>query len=186
MLGTRTSLRGGPSTSRYTVGAGMNFKSYQRTIPNCPYARWNQPKGIPTRTSKGNKAFQNPKLPSNEYTCLRVHPPQLVVTLQNVHTKFLGNKYNTGLSHHFLSHSASEKYSPSTHCQDLSMTKEQATILLEEIQGLQEKSAITYLSGHPGPGFYSSVCCPEKGQRWTPIINLRKLCSFSTLQNGEC
>ena len=73
------------------------------------------------------------------------------------------------------------------------MTKEQATILLEEVQSLQEKSAITCLSGHPGPGSYSNTfVVPKKGRRvetyyqYPKIEQLPPVCSFSTLQNGEC
>ena len=62
---------------------------------------------------------------------------------------------------------------------DPHMTKEQAVILSDEIQSLQEKSAIECLSGHLGPGFYSNVfVVPKRDGGWRPIINLRKLNSY--------
>ena len=62
---------------------------------------------------------------------------------------------------------------------DPHMTKEQAMILSDEIQSLQEKSAIQCLSGHLGPGFYSNVfVVPKRDGGWRPIINLRKLNSY--------
>ena len=145
-LETKTSVLGGPSTSRYAGGAGKNHKLYQKTSQNPSYSRWNQPRRYFNQNKQQKQDF--PKPPAINGGC---------------HIKF--------------SHSPPLKNSP-PHCQD-------PAILSEEIQSLQEKSAITCLSTHPGPGFYSNVFVVLKRDGgWRPIINLRKL-KYSTLQNGE-
>ena len=65
------------------------------------------------------------------------------------------------------------------------MTKEQAVILLDEIQSVQKKLAIECLSGHLRPGFHSNQFVPKSDGGWRPTINFRKLNS-SLLQGGKC
>ena len=182
------SFRGGPSTSRYAGGAGKNQKRTKSRTKNQPKPflfkvepakKVLQPEQ-PTKSGffkTQNSPAMNISLPQNPSTPVGGHlaqctqqwskitkDPWVLSTIQGCHINF--------------SRSPPLKNSPPL-CQDPLMTKEQAVILSEEIQSLQEKSAITLLSTHPGPGFYSNVfVVPKRDGGWRPIINLRKLNSY--------